>query len=226
MTPSLPRAYSLRLPALILFALIAFASGCVTHRHDPLPDRTASEFPNREQQKQFFLGARITTESFDSKRYFGRDLPALGFYPVVIYLQNRSESDDFEVREISFRVPGVGPFTSVPPEQVFEKAYYSQWRSAPLYLFAIVPGVLSSINIANANLEMLTDYKDKVLTPQILESRDSRGVSGVRFFAPPVGAAQENLDPRKGLLEVKLTRIPNDSTQPSEELSATFVFQQ
>lgn len=212
--------------ALLLLAGLLLSSGCASYDGSPLAQRSASEFPNREQQKQFFLAADIQAEAGDVERTFGRDLREFEILPVLVYLQNRSE-DDFEVRRFSFRVPGVGPFVQVTPQEAAEAARFSQWRSAVWYLFAIVPGIVVSAQVSGANEAMEADYRSKQVVPRILESGETQTVPGVIFFAPPKGKSLAEIDVRQGLLVVDLTRIPadtGDTRAASEDIEATFVF--
>ncbi|MGE3165467.1 MAG: hypothetical protein AB7O52_11220 [Planctomycetota bacterium] len=219
-----PRA--VRSPIPFLPVLLALVVGCASYDGAPLAPRSASEFPNREQQKQFFLAAEIPAEAVDVEHTFGRDLREFGILPILVYVQNRS-ADDFEVRKFSFRVPGVGEFVQVTPQQAAEAARFSQWRSAIWYLFAIFPGFVASAQVAGANEDMEADFRSKQIEPRILESGETKSVPGVLFFAPPAGRSLADIDPKQGLLVVELTRIPPDTGEtraPSEDIEATFVF--
>lgn len=211
-------------------ALVALSSlvlsGCYSYGGHQLPQHSASQFPNREQQHDFFLAAQIPQEEAEIARYFERDLREFEVLPMLVFVQNRSKSSDFELRSFSYRVPGIGTFDPLTPEEVANRAAYSQWQSIIWYVLGIVPGFVSSFSISGSKSDMLQDYREKHIGPRILESGETQTVRGVLFFAPPSGHSLRSQSPQKGILEVQVTRIPHGSEEaPSEEFPATFVFQ-
>ncbi len=88
--------FRLRYVALCCAFLLEVLVGCADFPPTvTLSERPAHSLPNRQEQKALMVAARAYSTAETVSRCFGPDLWDAGFFPVVVYLENRG-SNNFE----------------------------------------------------------------------------------------------------------------------------------
>ncbi|MFN0059342.1 MAG: hypothetical protein ACKVX7_12880 [Planctomycetota bacterium] len=179
----------LAVPAFVVFGALV-ASGCASFAPRPLPRETADGMPYQTTDPGgIIFGVRLPESAEDVQRQFGRDLLGINILPVQVGLLLRKNcTKDFVVdpRSCMLEYEDGTSLTHIDYKLVKERAYFSQWRSLPAWLF-LLPGFFSSSSISAANEKMLQTYREMELVERItLRNNTSKateeGHNGVLFF--------------------------------------------
>lgn len=183
-----PRPRTIARRALIVAGILMALGpiGCATYRAAGIPsDPSPAETPLQEQKDRLVFGVDLPKDGEEIERLFGRNLLDFNVVPLQINLVNLGTEFDFRVKpeDVSLTYEDGRPLRQIGHEEVFERAYYSQWRSLVAWLF-ILPGFISSGAIANANDAMMRDYerKEQIDAIRLNANTDSEGVRSYLYF--------------------------------------------
>jgi len=187
--------------------LCVLFSGCASYEAQPLKARAASSVINRFETKDgFVLAASLPQDAESVERHFGRDLRDFNVLPVEVFLENRSESCNFEivVANASFRLADGTEFDRLTTKEALEEVSYSGARSIPLWFLLIFPGAIALGGISDANEAMANDFGTKALEDLNLAPK-SAPTQGVLFFRPK-DKDLEDCRLSEGILSVPATK--------------------
>lgn len=233
MSRAIPSRIRFSLP-LLMVALAALASGCATYSASPLDVRAAATKATRTDwpsaaRPLFTLVGELPKKSDDLERLYGIDLLEYDVLPVQVFVQNNSPSSHFQVdvANIAYELLGssaAGGLERIDAREVYGRVHFSQWRSLFPWLLGIIPGIFSSMDIADANARMVRDYMNKEISDESLYLRAGSGgdpVGGVIFFRPAGDGSLEDVDFRRGELVIPVKRIPG-TAEDEKDLETNF----
>lgn len=146
-----------------ILALALGTSGCATYRAKGIPRTPVpAETPLQVQKTGLIFGVDLPEDGAEIESIFCRDLLAYNVVPLQINLVNRSAEFDYQVNpgSVTLTFEDGRELRQIGFDDVYDSAYFSQWRSLPAWLL-ILPGFISSSSISKANAQMLRDYKRK-----------------------------------------------------------------
>jgi len=199
-----------RLPVwLVLFLTVSTVStlvSCASYEAQPFKARAASSMINRFEKAGFVFAANLEDDDEYLAIHYGRNPKDFGLLPIEIFLENRSEGDNFEVRfdRTEYSLADGTKFEMVSVREVVETLSFSGWRSTPWWFFLIFPGAISLGGISEANDNLAKDYSEKVMEDLNVAPR-AAPVHGVLFFRP-VDKDIEDCDLDEGTLTLQVTR--------------------
>src|SRR5690606_33672845 len=175
------RAQILLVPLTIISSV--FLASCASYEARPFQTRPASSLVDRYEKDAFAFAARLPEDEDYLERHLGIDPIAYGLLPIAIFLENRNDTDNFEIliERASYRLVDGTELEPVPLDVVLEATRYSGWRSLPAWPLLLVPGMMVLSSVSSANEAMRDDYAQKVLVDINLPPR-SDPVHGVIFF--------------------------------------------
>lgn len=207
-------------PTLPLVVSLAF-TGCVPYRALDMPERAAHSLPVRQEHDGLVLAAWTLLHENDVARYFGPDLWAEGYFPVIVHLENHGtqpavlERKRFTLR-LQRRGEGEGdtqePVAPVEAIEACERSTWPAWGLAPLL---VVPAIWAYRSIADYNFELTQDWTGKALPAYFRVEPADHAIMGALFFRRPgatelLGDALENAELRAA---VKLEGTRLDETE-------------
>jgi len=148
------------------------------------------------------LAARLIGDSFASIHHFGDDLRALGFVPVLVFLENRGEHS-FEIRRSGFRIvlENGDRFETMPPREVISSLQRSK---VPAYLLAplIVPSILIARSIEEYNFDVARSLTLKALPSSLRFENGNAPLCRALSFHDPRGNERPFEEFQSAALEV------------------------
>lgn len=202
-----------------------FAGGCATYNGAPLDKSGAATKATRTDWPTaalplFTLVAELPKDEDDLVRLFGVNLLDYDVVPVQVFVQNNSKSSHFEVdsRNIEFKLLGSNAgagLERISAKDVYLRVHFSQWRSFFPWLLGIIPGIFSSMDIAEANGRMERDYAGKELDDSLYLRAGARAdpEGGVVFYRPAGDGDLEDIDFRRGELIVPVKCVPGSAEE-------------
>lgn len=185
---------------------LLFLCGCATYEAQPFKARAASSVINRFEKDGFILAAALPGDDEYVERHLGRDVRAWNVLPVEVFLENRSDSANFEimVRNAVFKLADGTEFERLSTKDALEEVSFSGARSIPGWFLLIFPGAISLADISEANSRMADDYGSKALDDVNVAPR-SPPTQGVLFFRPR-GKDLEDCRLSEGILSLQVTK--------------------
>jgi len=172
-----------------------FIAGCASYRTSDFSNRPAHTLPNRQESKGLVVAASVYSTADAVRRHFGPDLWKAGFFPVVVYLENRGQStfelerDQFEIwPEVSRTDRDANPAALAPANPIdlateCRRSTVGAYFLSPLLVF---PAVWAHRRIEQYNFDFAEDLESKALPVYYRIEPGDPPVRGAVFFPRPV----------------------------------------
>ncbi|MCZ6794140.1 MAG: hypothetical protein O7J95_11070 [Planctomycetota bacterium] len=203
----------------LLSVIALLFTGCSSYQALDLPDRAAHTLVNRQEKKRLMVASEAYLTSWDVERYFGPGLWSSGYFPVVIYLENRG-SHTFEIHrnqlslwQESSRRSETGAAETYYPRSPAAVLQDCRRSLVPAYLLTpllIAPAVWAAREIEEYNFDLRRDIEAKAFPAYYRLEPGDPPLRGALFFQRPDGdgSLKELLESAEIRLEAKVEGSP------------------
>lgn len=164
--------------------LLAATVGCGTYRTFDLPDDPAHARESRQEQYGLAVAAQLVVDPEVSAHYFGPELPARGYFAVILTLENRGGgSFQIERDDITLILEGGQRFKPIAPPEVLRETKVPSLPPASLALAPLIfPPFVAHARAQEYNFQLARNLQRKSLAPFYRIEPGDPTLSRVLFF--------------------------------------------